>query len=192
MLAQQVAGGDLRAAELRHQQLRLRAFPGAGRAEHQHWAGKKIARVRQWMRHKRVQGSASRIQKAACLLGPGPWSLALLPAAASLDASRLRREAVVVAHDELRFDLIDRVHRDADNDQQRRSAEVEVEAETVGKHGWELIEERTDEPEMVEMDSAEQEHRENRNGDKINRANQRNARQDIVDEVRRALAGACL
>ena len=40
--------------------------------------------------------------------------------------SRLLHEPVVVPHDELRLDLIDGIHRHADDDQQRRAAEEEV------------------------------------------------------------------
>ncbi len=39
---------------------------------------------------------------------------------------RLLHEPVVVAHDELRLDLLHGVHRDADDDEQRRAAEVEL------------------------------------------------------------------
>ena len=38
---------------------------------------------------------------------------------------RLLHEPVVVPHDQLRLDLLHRVHRHADDDQQRRAAEVE-------------------------------------------------------------------
>ena len=40
--------------------------------------------------------------------------------------ARLLHEPVVVPHDELRFHLLHRVHRHADDDQQRRAAEVEL------------------------------------------------------------------
>ena len=45
MLSQQVAGGDLRYAELRHQQLCLCAFANAGRADQKHRAGEEVARI---------------------------------------------------------------------------------------------------------------------------------------------------
>jgi hypothetical protein len=48
MLAQEIAGRDLRNAKLRHQELRLRALANTRRAEQKDWAGKKVARVREW------------------------------------------------------------------------------------------------------------------------------------------------
>src|SRR5215213_3194037 len=41
-------------------------------------------------------------------------------------------EPVVVAHDELRLDLLHRVHRDADDDQEARAAELEVQPHAGG------------------------------------------------------------
>src|SRR6201999_904198 len=41
-----------------------------------------------------------------------------LPAAAAANMSRLRRKAVIVTHDELRFHLLHRIHRHANDDQQ--------------------------------------------------------------------------
>ena len=47
-------------------------------------------------------------------------------AATSADTARTRGEAFVVAHDQLRFDLVDGVHRHADHDQQRSAAKEEA------------------------------------------------------------------
>src|SRR6516162_1160746 len=47
------------------------------------------------------------------------------PSAATAADARLLHEPVVVPHDELRFHLLHRVHRHADDDQQRRAAEIE-------------------------------------------------------------------
>src|SRR5271163_3290558 len=93
-----------------------------------------------------------------------------LPALAATDAAALGSEAVVVAHDELRFDLLDGVHGDADDDQQRGAAEVEVDSETVGHPGRQVIKDRADEPEMVEVDSADEERRDDGNDDEIDGA----------------------
>src|SRR3954466_9859844 len=43
----------------------------------------------------------------------------LLPAATAADSSAARRESVVVAHNQLRLDLVDGVHGHAHDDQQR-------------------------------------------------------------------------
>src|SRR4051812_8034195 len=53
-------------------------------------------------------------------------------AAATQSAPTRSEEPVVVAHDELRFDLLHRVHRDADDDQEARTAEAEVEPHAGG------------------------------------------------------------
>src|SRR4051812_45274930 len=42
-------------------------------------------------------------------------------------------EPVIVAHDQLRLDLLDRIHGHAHHDQQRRAAEVEVEPHSGGE-----------------------------------------------------------
>ena len=46
---------------------------------------------------------------------------------------RVAHKTVVVPHDELRFHLLNRIHRDADHNQQRRSAEIESDAQAF-KH----------------------------------------------------------
>src|SRR6185369_15873783 len=40
-------------------------------------------------------------------------------------------KSFIVAHDQLRFQLLDRVHSDADDDQQRCTTKIEVDAQTV-------------------------------------------------------------
>src|SRR5215470_17854606 len=40
-------------------------------------------------------------------------------------------KSFIVAHNQLRFQLLDGVHSDTDNDQQRRTAEIKVHAQTV-------------------------------------------------------------
>src|SRR6266702_6511727 len=113
-----------------------------------------------------------------------------LPALAPTDAAALGRETVVVAHDELRFDLLDRVHRHAHHNEQRRAAKVEVDAETVGHPRGESVEDRTDEPQMVEVNSADQKLWNDRDDNEVESADQRDAREHVVDEVGGALAGA--
>src|ERR1700722_1844076 len=48
------------------------------------------------------------------------------PRPASANPAALRRKSIVVPHDQLRFDLGDRIHRHADHDEQRCAAEVEI------------------------------------------------------------------
>src|SRR5271156_2908107 len=113
-----------------------------------------------------------------------------LPALASADATALGSEAVVVAHDELRFDLIDGIHGDAYDDEQRRATEVEVDAETLGHPGGQSIEHSADEEEVVEVDSADEELRNDGDDDEVNGADERDAGEHVIDEVGGALAGA--
>src|SRR5919205_2942430 len=72
----------------------------------------------------RMPGLSCRFQ-----LRPGIRRLVLSSAAAQ--AAARPEEAFVVAHDELRLDLRDGVHGDADQDQERRAAEVELVAHPV-------------------------------------------------------------
>ena len=94
-LAQDVAGRDLRQPPRAREPLRLRALARPGRPEHHD------VQRRQAPSRRRT------------LLAPPPAD------------PRLLHEAVVVPHDELRLDLLHGVHRHADDDQQRRAAEVE-------------------------------------------------------------------
>src|SRR5882757_3830083 len=113
-----------------------------------------------------------------------------LPALAATNAATLGSEAVVVAHDELRFDLLGGVHGDADDDQQRGAAKVEVDAEAIGHPGGEAVKDRADEPDMVEVDSADEQGRNDSDDDEVESADQRDAGEHVVDEVGGALAGA--
>src|SRR5580693_10289448 len=54
-----------------------------------------------------------------------------LPGAAAANAPAARRKSVIVAHDQLRLDLLDGVHGHADHDQQRRAAKIKSHAQTV-------------------------------------------------------------
>src|SRR5437588_5072667 len=115
--------------------------------------------------------------------------LSCLPTPASTDAAALRREAFIVTHDELRFDLLHGIHGDADDDQQRGAAEVEVDAETVGHPGRERVERASDERDVVEVNTANQEGWNDGDDDEVDGADQRDAGEDVIDEVRRAAAG---
>src|SRR5205807_5118418 len=64
----------------------------------------------------------------------------LLPPSAA-DPSTSRRKAFIVAHDELGFDLIDRIHGDTHHDQKRRTPEIKGNVETIQDPCRKLIEE---------------------------------------------------
>ena len=106
-----------------------------------------------------------------------------LPATPATDAAGLRAEAVVVAHNQLRFDLLDGIHCYADYDQQGGSAEVEVYAQTTRNPGWQTIEQAANEWNVVEMDAADHHCWNQHYDDQVDRANQSDSSQDIVDEV---------
>src|ERR1035441_10705879 len=91
-------------------------------------------------------------------------STSCLPTSSATNAAALGREAVIVAHDELRFNLLYCVHSDTNHDQQRGAAEVEGEAETVGDKCRKCVEVATDEPQVVEVDTSH-EHRRNQLND---------------------------
>src|SRR5579871_3344689 len=76
-------------------------------------------------------------------------------------------ESFVVAGDEVRLDLLDRVERDADDDHQAGAAEVE-------RHLHLLVQQR----------------RQDADGRHVNRAAEGNAGQHLVDVSRRRLSGA--
>src|SRR6185369_17284740 len=67
-------------------------------------------------------------------------------------------EAFVVAHHQLTLDLLQEVHRHADDDEQRGAAEVEVDAEALGdERRQEGIERRADAGDGLDLDAGEQE-----------------------------------
>src|ERR1700679_466433 len=59
-------------------------------------------------------------------------NVSCLPTSAPTNATALGREAVIMAHDELRFYLLDGVHGYANHDQKRGAAEVKGETKPVG------------------------------------------------------------
>src|SRR5664279_3120347 len=60
----------------------------------------------------------------------------------SPNTSTTRSESLIVAHDELRLDLVGRVHGHADHDQQRGTAKVKVHVQAAGDPGRQVLEER--------------------------------------------------
>ncbi len=111
----------------RHQ-LRLRALAGARRAQ---------------------QDDAQRRLRRRCVSMLQPSSAAPAPDA------RLLHEAVVVPHDQLRLDLLDGVHRDADHDQDRGAAEGELQAEALGEElRQSALQRLADERDALQPDAA--------------------------------------
>src|SRR5579859_3374484 len=113
-----------------------------------------------------------------------------LPRPPSADPAAARGEAIIVAHDELGLDLVDRVHGHADYDQERGTAEVEAHVQAVGDPGGQLFKETSEQPEVVKVDAADQDLRDQGDDDQVEGAYQGNPGEDVVDEVRCTPAGA--
>ena len=153
--AEDVAGRDLRNAELGHEELAWVPLPTPGAPKRRTGPGRKLL-------------SAGAAVGSVIVLAVN--GLTSLPALAATDAATLGSEAVVVAHDELRFDLLGRVHGDTDDDEQRGATKVEVDAETVGHPTGQMVKDGAYEPDMVEMDSADEQGRNDRDDDEVERA----------------------
>src|SRR5438477_4466839 len=132
--------------------------------------------------------AASRLACVPFPLPGGPMKITFTmssPSSAAAANATAFHEAVVVAHDELRLDLLDRVHRHANHDQQRRSAEVELEAHSFGEPDRQMRVEPRAHPErkMVHVHAGDQDLRQDADGGEIDRADERDARQHAVDVV---------
>src|SRR5579862_5416208 len=92
----------------------------------------------------------------------------LCPTAAAPNASAARGESVVVAHDQLRFNLSHGIHSDANHDQQRCPAEIKCYPETTCYPGRQALEKCSNRPvQVVEMDSGDHPLWDERNNDEI-------------------------
>ena len=94
-------------------------------------------------------------------------------------------------HDELGLDLLDRVHRHADHDEERRAAEVELDVQALGQEFRERrVQRRPDPGKLLDLEPADQHHRKDRHRREVDRPAEGEARQDLVDVLGRLLAGA--
>src|SRR4029453_10084736 len=121
----------------------------------------------------------------------GPRNTTRIPrlAPTSPDAALLQ-EARVVVLDELGLDLLDRVHRDADHDQERRAAEVEVEAEALRQEARHRgVEPGPDSRDPLDLQAVVEDVGQQRHERQIRRAHDRDAREHGVDVVGLFLAG---
>src|SRR5580692_12422915 len=114
----------------------------------------------------------------------GNLNLSLCPTAAAANSSAAWSKSVVVAHDELCFNLRHRIHRYTDHDQQRCAAKIKRYAQTVGHPGRQALEKRSDRAiKMVEMNSCDHPLRDKGNDDQIQSAYQSDPGQDLIDVV---------
>src|SRR5947209_15400379 len=102
-----------------------------------------------------------------CLLATSFHSSFIIPhssfhsRSAPAQAAARPEEALVVAHDELRLDLRDGVHRHADQNQQRRAAEVKLVTHALrnpaqaGRARDEFLDPRADEGQATDVEAGE-------------------------------------
>src|SRR5262245_34268633 len=96
----------------------------------------------------------------------GPISTTRTTSSATAPDAAPLHEPLVAAGDHVRLEGRDRIERDADDDEERRTAEVEWDPELVDQHA-----------------------RQNADCRDVERAGQRDAHEHVVDVLRRALAG---
>src|ERR1039458_6481819 len=112
-----------------------------------------------------------------------------LPGFPSAYATGARGKAVIMTHDQLRFDLVDRIHGHTHHNKQRGAAKVEVHVHAVNHDRGQIFEKPPDKPYLVEADAGDESRGDHLNHNQINRAHQRDARQNVIDKVGGALAG---
>src|SRR5882672_350062 len=71
----------------------------------------------------------------------------LRPVSTTPNASAARREAIIVAHDQLRLDLCYRIHGHAHHNQQRSPAKIEIPSQPVGYPHRKALKQRSSQPE---------------------------------------------
>src|SRR4051795_12958982 len=122
-------------------------------------------------------GGPSRTTRAPRLLGRES-------AASATDPASLH-EALVVAHHELALDLLDGVHRHTHHDQQRRAAEVEVDAHALQEPLRQEVRQAGPDPgQRSRVEAGEQELRQQADRRQVEGAHQVQPGQDAVDVLR--------
>lgn len=115
-LAEHIARGDMRHTQRFSRQLGLGPFARSGRA-HKHYKSRFHS-----------TGARGPNRGPESYESPAETGGPMLPAAPA--NSTFLQKSVVVAHDQLGFDLLNRVHGDTDYDQQRSAAKIEVDSQT--------------------------------------------------------------
>src|SRR5580704_15224655 len=105
--------------------------------------------------------------------------------AATATHSALAHETVVIPHDQLRFELLHRIHRHTDHDQQRRAAEIKLHVQPGQNESREVrIEPHPHQRQMLQMDTRNHPFRQQANDRQVDAAYERQPRQNPVDVVR--------
>src|SRR2546430_6581467 len=114
----------------------------------------------------------------------------LRPGTTTTNASAARRKSIVVTHDELRFNLSNRVHRYPNYDQQRRTAEIKRYSQTVGHPGRQAFKERSySAGQMVQGNGGDHPFRDERDDDQVESSHQRDAGENLIDVIGSSLSG---
>src|SRR5258707_39285 len=159
ILAEHVAGRKMRHTVMPGQLFRLRTLSRARRPEKNHSAVQLL------------DGLAVRRRYAG---------LHLLPPAAQ---PALPRKPFVIPHDQLSFQLLHGIHGHANDDQQRRAAEIKLHAEAFQEPRWEVAIEPAANapPEVIQMDAGDQPFRQQTNYREIDGADEGKALQNLAD-----------
>src|SRR4051794_24499908 len=89
-------------------------------------------------------------------------------ASAASDTSSTWRKSLVMPHNQLRFNLVDRVHRDADDDEKRCAAEIEAHSQSIQQPARKVsIDEVADERQGLKLDSGDHDLRNQRQDGQI-------------------------
>src|SRR5581483_9207102 len=110
---------------------------------------------------------------------------------APADASTARGKALVMAHDELRLNLLHGIHGDADHDQQRSAAEIKRHAQTIGDPRRQSFKEGPQGAgQVVQVNAGDHPLRNKGDDDQVQGSHQSDAGQDLVNCVGGTLARA--
>src|SRR6266700_1687276 len=89
-----------------------------------------------------------------------------------------------MAHDQLRFDLVDRIHGHAHHDQQRGSAEIELHVQPVQQESREkVVNKVSDKRQVLQLDTVQHDIRNQAQEGQVKAAHDRDLGQNIVHVV---------
>src|SRR5579872_3094346 len=100
------------------------------------------------------------------------------------DPARPRRKAFIMAHDQLRFDLVDRVHGHAHHNEQRGAAEVKRDVQAVQEESRKVrVNEVADQGQMLQFDAVQHNIRNQAQDRQVQAPHYRDLGQNIVHVV---------
>src|SRR5580698_9121861 len=116
---------------------------------------------------------------AVISVGANPTSLVAAPT-----HSTLAHKTVVVPHHQLRFELLHRIHRHTDHDQQRSAAKIELHVQAGQNEARHMhIKPIADQRQMLQVDSGDHPFRQQANDRQVHAPHERQPRQYPVDVV---------